>query len=261
MPRIASLHIYPVKSLRGFSVDEAVVECRGFAHDRRFMIVDTEGQFMTQRSRPRMAQIAALIEGNELVIDWNGQQSAVPLLGDGPEVSVRVWSSEVKALHISGANRLLSEALGISCRLVRMPDSSIRPTSSDVSQDGDHVSFADGFPILLANIASLRNLSERAEQEFPMARFRPNLVIEDAEPWSEDGMTTIRIGDLTFRNVKPCIRCSVTTLDQETGDARGPEPLATLAKFRRLEKGVAFGSNLIPDAEGTIRVGDLVQSE
>ncbi|RYG48574.1 MOSC domain-containing protein [bacterium] len=261
MPQIASLHIYPVKSLRGIAVEEATVERRGLAHDRRFMIVDETGGFMTQRSLPRMAQVAVAIEGERLFFDWHGAQASAPLLGEGPALTVRVWSSEVEAIHVSGADDLLSEALQTPCRLVRMPDSSIRPTPTEWSQEGDHVSFADGFPVLLANAASVRDLSERAGQEIPMARFRPNIVIEGAEPWAEDEMATVRIGELTFRNAKPCIRCSVTTLDQETGESRGPEPLATLAKFRRIEKGVALGSNLIPDAEGTLRVGDRVQSE
>ncbi|CAN5622945.1 MOSC domain-containing protein [soil metagenome] len=261
MARVSSLHLYPVKSLRGIDVAEVRVEKRGFANDRRFMVVDDKGIFTTQRESPRMATISTALEGDRLTLCHGGNSVSVPLAEEGERLRVRVWRSAVDAIHVAGADAFLSWALGASSRLVRMPESSHRETNPEFSQPGDHVSFADGYPVLLANQASLDDLNLRMAETLPMARFRPNLVIEGGEPWAEDEMALIRMADVSFRNAKPCVRCAVTTLDPVTGENRGPEPLKTLAEFRRWENGVRFGINLIPDAEGNLRVGDEVQSE
>lgn len=256
--RVTSLHIYPVKSLRGFEVNEAAVERRGLAHDRRFMVVDSTGRFMTQRECPRMARVETKILSADLILAHETSQVWIPLDGDGERLQVRVWNSDVRAVHVPGADEFLSDALQSPCRLVRMPSTTQRATEPEHSLPGDHVSFADGYPVLLANAASLDDLNARMEEPALMARFRPNIVIEGAEPWVEDAMATILVGTTTYRNAKPCLRCSVTTLDPLTGDSLGAEPLKTMARFRRWEKGVRFGINLIPDSDGMVRIGDEV---
>jgi uncharacterized protein YcbX len=164
------------------------------------------------------------------------------------------------------ADDWLSEALRSKVRLVWLDDPTRRPVNPDYAQPGDTVSFADGYPLLLANTASLAALndliaeSDSMASPLPMERFRPNVVISGAQAWVEDEWTggRIRIGDVNFRVPKPCGRCIVTTTDQETGE-RGHEPLRTLSRHRHVKNGLLFATNLIPDAPGTIAIGDPVE--
>lgn len=269
--RLDAITIYPVKSLRGVAVHEAVVEPWGLAGDRRWMVVDEQGRYLTQRDLPGMARIAAAPDGDGGVVlsapdDRAGELRAPKPDADGPTLEVVVWRDRVRAQSAGrDADAWLSDALGRACRLVHMGDpAAARPVDPTYAGPTDRVSFADGFPLLGVSAASLDDLNARMAQPVPMARFRPNLVVSGGAPWTEDGWRLLRVGGaegVAFRAVKPCARCVIVATDQETGArARDREPLRTLAGFRRDGRGkVLFGQNLVPDGTGRIAVGDGVE--
>jgi uncharacterized protein YcbX len=256
---LSDLRLYPIKSCGGIAVDEGEVDERGLRHDRRWMLVDETGSFMSQRKLPRMALIKVRLESDGLVVDAPGMSSLqMPFRPpDGKPTLARVWNDLVEAQTVDD-DSWFSEFLEVSCKLVYLPDESVRPVDPAYAEPGDRVSLADGFPFLLISEASLADLNARLEQPLPMDRFRPNLVVGGCEPFAEDGWRGVRIGRLTFRVVKPCARCTITTVDQESA-TKGKEPLRTLARFRRAGNKVLFGQNLIHDETGTLRIGDPVQ--
>jgi uncharacterized protein YcbX len=252
--RIASLAIYPVKSCRGLPLDTVAVEPWGFAGDRRWMFVDADGVFVSQREDSRLAVVVPTPTAGGLSIAWEGRtyEVATPPR-EAPRIVVQVWNSRVEA-------RLAAE-LPAGLRLVHMHDPTLRPVDLAYGKPEDRVSFADGYPVLLIGAASLDDLNSRLAVKLPMNRFRPNVVIEGSAPYAEDGWRRVHIGEVAFRVVKPCARCVTTTVNQETG-TRGDErtePLRTLATYRRSSLGVLFGQNLVPDGTGTIRIGDEVE--
>jgi uncharacterized protein YcbX len=256
---LSDLRLYPIKSCGGIAVDEWEVDERGLRHDRRWMLVDETGSFMSQRKLPRMALIKVRLESDGLAVDAPGMSSLQVPFGppDGKPMLARVWNDLVEAQTVDD-DSWFSEFLEVSCKLVYLPDESVRQVDPAYAEPGDRVSLADGFPFLLISEASLADLNARLEQPLPMDRFRPNLVVGGCEPFAEDGWRGVRIGQLTFRVVKPCARCTITTVDQESA-TKGKEPLRTLARFRRAGNKVLFGQNLIHDETGTLRIGDPVQ--
>ena len=258
---VTQLAIYPIKSTRQIPISSAKVTRRGFENDRRWLLVDEQGRFLTQRQHPTMALIATKLQDNGLTIsrpDAANLQVTIPT-NTTPTTSVTVWNDNCQALDAGDeAAAWFSDFLHIQCRLMYQPESAIRPTAEKYSQPGDHTSFADGFPFLLTNGASLQELNGRLDTPLPMTRFRPNIVISGGKPFEEDQWQQIRIGNITFRVVKPCSRCVMTTVNPETGEREGIEPLATLTTYRRTDMGVLFGQNLIPNQEGIIQVGDQV---
>lgn len=258
MPHVSGLFIYPVKGMRGIALDEIRVEKRGFALDRRWLVVDLNGHFHSQRDIPRLATFDALPLDGGLRLSQGDSLLEIETPADS-EVMVTVWRSTVPA-HDAGdeAASWLSERLERSVRLVHMPETTRREVNADHNAGDDIVSFADGYPVLLANEASLLDLNRYLAEPVPMNRFRPNVVIAGADAWAEDHWPTLRIGEIPFRNPKPCARCLVTTLDQMTGESTGQEPLRTLGKVRRIDGKAMFATNLIPDSEGVIRVGDAL---
>jgi uncharacterized protein YcbX len=270
MPRITGLFIYPVKSLRGFAVPMAELDAMGFVGDRRFMVVDPTGKFVTQRVLPKMACIATQLAAGQLTLSANGAGSvSVPVASDphAPLRVVSVWKSEGLQAEDCGesAATWLSHFLGTSVRLVRAGAKFMRPVLKAAAQPGDLVHFGDAEPLLIISQASLDELNDRIQASggtpVPMDRFRPNLVVEGCEPFAEDSWGRLQIGPVILRNGGPCARCIVTTTDQLTG-IRSKEPLKTLATFRRdlLDPtDVNFGMNLIHETkQGTLRVGDEV---
>lgn len=262
---LSSLHIYPVKALGGIPLSQALVTPRGLQHDRRFMVIDENHQFLTQREHPKMATVWVELENGEVSFSAPDAESvsfpASPK--EYPTRTVQVWSSHVRAHTVTPeADQWLSDYLEVDVRLVYMPDSAERRINPVYAKNNEIVSFADGYPLLIASEASLADLNARivanGGQPVPMNRFRPNLVIAGCEAYAEDRLGEIVIGEAVFRAVKPCIRCQVTTTDQAAGVVRGPEPLQTLATYRDSANGVMFGMNLIPVKLGTVRVGDLV---
>ncbi len=216
---------------------------------------------MSQRGFPRMALIGVRIEPDHLTVDAPDMPSLeVPLRPpDGKPRPAQIWNDLVEVLTVGDeANRWFGEVLDVRCKLVYLPDDSIRPVDPAYGGTEDQVGLADGFPFLLASEASLADLNARLESPLPTNRFRPNLVVRGYEPFAEDGWRLIRIGEITLRVVKRCARCTITTIDQRTV-ATGKEPLRMLAKFRRAGNKVLFGQNLIHDHTGTLRTGDPVE--
>ncbi|HLL98623.1 MAG TPA: MOSC N-terminal beta barrel domain-containing protein [Rubrobacteraceae bacterium] len=259
--RLSGLYVYPIKSCGGGGVEEWEVDERGLRHDRRWMLVDEANQFISQRELPRMALIGVRIDPDGLLVSAPGMPSLqVPFLPpDGHLLRAQVWDDVVETLPVGGgADRWFERFLGVRCRLVYLPEESVRPVDPDYGRAGDQVGLADGFPFLLISEGSLAELNTRLERPLPMDRFRPNLVVGGCEPFAEDGWGVVRIGSITLRVVKSCARCAITTVDQSTA-ARGKEPLRTLATFRRSGTKVLFGQNLVHDETGTLRTGDPVE--
>jgi uncharacterized protein YcbX len=264
---IAGLFLYPVKSLRGLAVDSAAVDALGFVGDRRFMVVDEHGQFLTQRTLPRMALIETALTARDLILRTpQGGSCSVPLRADAPAgiIPVRVWRSEGLLAEDCGAEvaAWLSDFLRGPSRLVRIGEKFTRPIlKPGKALPGDIVNFADGYPFLVIGEASLADLNGRLAAPLPMNRFRPNIVVTGSEAFAEDTWTRFRAGGITFRTAGPCARCVVTTTDQLTAE-RGKEPLRTLATYRRDPEDptdVNFGQNLIHETKsGTLRLGDPV---
>lgn len=269
MPSILNcLHVYPVKSVRGFAPGEVEVEPWGLAGDRRWLVVDGDGRAVTQREAPLMALVGAAPQadgGLELRAPGTEPLSvAVP--EPGRTRTVRVFSAVIEAVDAGPlAAAWWTAVLGRPARMTHLDDPANRrpiPPAVNGGRTDGRVSFADGLPLLLASTASLAALNEliaqgdhRAEGPLPMNRFRPNVVVDGPAPWAEDRWRRVRLGEVVFRVVKPCPRCVVATTDQVDG-TRGKEPLWTLAKYRRFEGGLMFGQNLVPETPGTLRVGD-----
>jgi uncharacterized protein YcbX len=266
---LSGLFIYPVKSLRGIELQSAEVDALGLVGDRRFLVTDEHGRFLTQRTLPRMALIETELTPTELIL--RAPQSGcciVPLLGSKPPVikSVSIWKSVGLIAEDCGGEPAdwLSTFLGVPCRLVRIGEHFHRPVlNGQKARAGDVFAFADGYPFLAISEASLADLNDRllarGEDAVPMNRFRPNLVIGGSAAFAEDTWSRFKIGPITFRAAGPCERCVVTTTDQLTAQ-RGKEPLRTLATYRRDPEdpsSVNFGQNLIHEAKtGSLRIGD-----
>lgn len=245
------------------------VEARGLMGDRRWVIAGSDGGFFSQRNCPALAQInARLTDDGGLTLEHEGKALEVTAPSGRARNHVTVWKDEVDAADAGDpAARWLKEVLGRDARLYFMDDTAVRKTSGRWAQSGS-VSFADGYPCLITTRASLEALNRAIEnsggEAVPMARFRPNIVIEDCDPWAEDSFAKIEIGDVVFDVISPCVRCEVTTRDQATGARMGKEPLRTLSVLRRSAhpetNGVLFGWNAIARIPGGISVGDSVRS-
>jgi uncharacterized protein YcbX len=265
---LVDIKIYPIKSLAGISVASAKVEPKGLALDRRWMLVDQDGQFLSQRRDPQMAL---------LQLEWaDEQQDAVQIshrtrqieslhlplrIPDSAErIQVQIWEDRVAAIPVGiEFDTWFSQALQKECRLVYMPESEQRGVDPDYAQSEDTVSFADGFPYLIANEASLQDLNQRLDIPVTMDRFRANLIFKGAEAWAEDKWKGFRIGAVALRSLKPCARCVLITVDPLTGE-KSPEPLSTLSQFRKRGHKVLFGINACWDTHSAneIKVGDPV---
>ncbi len=261
--RLGSINIYPVKSAAGLPQTSWDVDSFGFEHDRRWMVVDASGDFLSQRVHPRLALVRPELRPGALVLRAAGAPDLeLPLAPPaGGDVTVTVWGGETRGRPVSReADQWVTAVLGVECRVMYMPDDVVRPVSADYAFDGERTSFTDGFPFLLISETSLDELNRRLDVPLPMNRFRPNLVVAGSEPFAEDGWDRIRIGSLTFRVAKPCARCVMTTVDQALGRSTSTEPLRTLATFRRNAEGqVDFGQNLVHAGTGRLDVGMAVE--
>ncbi|NTF31356.1 MOSC domain-containing protein [Rhizobium skierniewicense] len=263
--RITELNIYPLKSGRGISLSESSITAQGLQGDRRLMLVEPSGHFITQREMPEIATISveAKESGYHLSIAGTGQVIATP---SQRRMDVTVWKSVVDAaVADDDANTVLSGWLGRDVRLVFFDDQSERSASLDWTGSETPVTFADGYQILLTTTASLAALNEdmeaRGEGGVGMERFRPNIVLDTDEAWAEDRWTAIEINGIRFDLVKPCTRCIITTQDQQTGSREAPSPMQAMGRIRmsadRRVPGVLFGWNLTPRGQGSIAVGDV----
>lgn len=275
--KISELNVYPVKSLRGISLDKARLGVRGLDHDRRWMVVDMVGRFVTQRQLPAMARIEVQLESDALVLK---HPEAKPLVielerRDQPRLTVYVWDDACQAFDEGEAasawlTHVLGDLRGSALRLVRFDDNQQRLVEPRYLQgEKAHTGFADGYPFLVASTASLQALNRSLEQKgleaLPMNRFRPNIVIEDSPAFAEDswGEVSAQAGHYRFGLRKPCQRCKITTVNQSSGAIEVPgEPLQTLIEMKTqpLRPGAYFGQNatLLAGAGQAIRVGDAL---
>jgi hypothetical protein len=261
--RLSEINIYPIKSTRRIALQESEVPAAGLPWDRRWMLIDAGGGFVTARQHPRLALVETRIGEDCLHVSGPGCDALdVPLAaGVGELVSATLWKDRLDVPPVSAeADAWFSRYLGFSCRLVRMTDEIVRPVKAGYGRAGDRVSFADGFPLLVISEGSLADLNGRLAKPVSMRRFRPNLVVDGCEAFAEDRWRRIRVGAVEFEGVKACSRCVFTTIDPDTGE-KDPdlEPLRTLGTYRRGEGGVFFGRNLIPRSPGRIHVGDPVE--
>ncbi|MGW0988980.1 MOSC domain-containing protein [Streptomyces sp. NPDC002486] len=262
-----SIHVHPVKAVRGLAPREAVVEPWGLAGDRRWVLIDHGGRVVTQRRHPRLTRAAAgLLPGGGVRLSAPGMPAlSVPVPRCSAAVPVEIFRDKVEAIPAEGdaAHDWCSSYLGVDARLVHLDEPATRrPLDPEYAHPGETVSFADAFPLLLTTTASLDALNSliaqgeyAAEGPLPMNRFRPSVVVAGTPAWAEDDWSRIAIGDVVFRVAGPCGRCVVTTTDQGTGE-RGHEPLFSLGRHRRLDGKLIFGQNLVPLSGGTIRLGD-----
>ncbi|MFJ2393634.1 MOSC domain-containing protein [Streptomyces sp. NPDC087843] len=264
-----SIHVHPVKSFRGQSPLDALVEPWGLAGDRRWALIDDGGKVVTQRQQPRLARAAAeLVPGGVRLSAPGRAPLSVPVPEPKAErrATLDVFGDKVEAVLAGPAAHVwCSEYLGSETRLVHLDDPATRrPVDPEYGRPGETVAFADGYPLLLTTLASLDALNSLIargdhahEGPLPMNRFRPNVVVSGTTAWAEDDWTRVTIGEVAFRVAKMCGRCVVTTTDQDTAE-RGREPLRTLGRHRRFGSRLIFGQNLVPESTGIVRVGDPV---
>lgn len=259
MPQISALYVYPIKSCRGVPVERATVRVRGLEHDRRYMLVDERGRFLSQRVYPGMASIGVELGADGYRVTAPNQTPlelphALPV---ERESEVRIWRDTIVAgLADASINHWFSSALGINCGLVYMGEQHHRAVPNDAAAFDDEVSFADAAPLLMISDASLADLNSRLERPVSMRRFRPNLVVTGTDPYAEDGWRRVESDAVELEVGWSCARCVLTTVDPDTG-AKDPsgEPLETLRSYRRVGTGVMFGQNLLPRRLGELRVG------
>lgn len=261
--QISELYIYPVKSLAGIAQSQVKITDRGFEMDRRWMMVDQNGRFITQREYPRLCLLQTELVGDSIEVYDAYRDSRVQfpiVLKEGEEMRVTIWEDVCEAISPNtDIHEWFSAFLGIQVRLVYMPEHSRRPVDPDYSIDADINSFSDGYPILVIGQSSLDMLNSKLQSPVGMNRFRPNVVFNGGVPFEEDTWKKFKMGDSYFHGVKPCSRCILTTVDPECGQT-GKEPLQTLATFRKTNTKIYFGQNVIPADKGAIiKLGDEIQ--
>jgi uncharacterized protein YcbX len=260
---IRELNIYPVKSGRRIPKQEVRLAATGFEWDRHWMAASPDGVFMSQRTQPRLALVESEIGADAITLSAPGQSPLqAPLRPEGPTHAARVWKSSISALDQGDvAAGWITTAVGQPARLLRVSPVLDRQASAEYAGDTPApVSFADGFPILVCNLASLEHLNSRMPEPIPMERFRPNIVLEGLEPFEEDRIGEIRFGRVTLRLVKPCTRCVITSMDQRTAQpSTNPLPVLRTFRFNKVLMGVTFGENAVVAAGvgETLRVGTV----
>jgi len=260
MPTLSQIYFYPVKSLAGIQVKSWPVDKNGLMHDRKWMLIDDQQQFLSQRRLPKMALIKPRIEDDRLVLSAPGQRDlSLPLHPNkGDNIDVAIWRDHCIAKTVSEqANRWFSTFLRAKCQMVYLPNDTQRRVDRRYARPSDQTAFSDGFPFLITTESSLNALNAEMEYEVDMIRFRPNLVISDCEAYAEDTWRRIRINGIGFRLPKPCSRCSIPTIDPETAIS-GEEPLVALKRLRNWENQIYFGQNALHDSIGDLRVGSIV---
>jgi len=262
MLTISKLFVYPVKSLGGISLNSALITDRGLQYDRRWMLIDENNTFISQREFPSLALLQTDLTKEGIVVEHkhNHITFTIPFHPQTKSfVDVIIWDDTCKAQLVSqAAHDWFSEILSFPCRLVFMPDAIERKVDANYAYDNEITSFSDAFPFLLIGQSSMDDLNNRLTEKLPIDRFRPNIVFTGGEPYEEDLMEHFVVSGIHFFGAKLCARCTIPTIDQHTG-VRGKEPLKTLATYRKLNNKIYFGQNLLHKGEGEITVGDTIE--
>ncbi|MEL6132004.1 MAG: MOSC N-terminal beta barrel domain-containing protein [Bacteroidota bacterium] len=260
--KLTGIYCYPIKSLGGISLKEATITERGIKYDRRWMLIDANGQFISQRTFSELALFSVSIEDSFLLIQHRSSSiESLKILLDavtGPTMEVQIWDDTVDAILCSAtADAWFSHILQRTVHLVYMPDASTRQIDLKYAPKGYNVSFADGYPLLIIGESTLADLNSRLETPVSMNRFRPNLVFEGGTTGYEDTFDLVKIGEATLKGTKPCARCQVITIDQDSGES-SKEPLRTLSTYRKEGNKVLFGMNMYPVEKGKVALGDFL---
>jgi len=260
MLKVSQLFIYPIKSLGGISLNKATVTERGFEYDRRWMLIDENQRFLSQREVAQMSLLKVKIEDAGLLVSHTTNKPLLipfkPLTTETCQVVI--WDDTCTAIYVSAeADEWFTKTLGLKCSLVYMPDNSKRQVDEKYAPIGQITSFSDAYPFMILGQATLNDLNNRLTETLPIDRFRPNIVFTGGKPFEEDILDHFTIGDVNFNGVKLCARCILTTINQANA-IKAKEPLKTLASYRRKNNNIYFGQNLIHNGTGIISVGDKI---
>lgn len=266
--RISEIWIYPIKSLAGIRLKKTIVQQKGLQYDRRWMLVDSNGRFLTQREHPKMALFSVAITNGHLIVstqtpvtDEVVQSIKLDLNTEasGNFLKINIWDDEVETVEVNpDYSAWFSERLSIKCRLVFFPEENRRDADPDYARNNEQVSLADGYPFLIIGQSSLDELNKKLKEPVSIKRFRPNFVFTDGQPHEEDSWRNLAIGSVRFEGVKPCSRCVLITVNPETGE-KGVEPLKELSTYRKKNNKVYFGENLLARSDGEVNEGDLIE--
>jgi uncharacterized protein YcbX len=261
MLTLTGIRIYPIKSLAGVTRVKARVLPKGLENDRRWMLVDERGVFMTQRVHTKMALFGVAETSKGYTITHQGESLTLPFdQGDASHpFEVEIWDDRVMAHEVNAEySAWFSRKLDIPCKLVAFPEANPRQVETPFASVGQNVSLADAFPLMMIGEASLADLNNRLSEPMTMTRFRPNLIFSGGVPYEEDTWNDFLIGGKSFRGVKRCARCVLTTIDPATGE-KGIEPLKTLSTYRRENNKIYFGQNVLAHTSDEICVGDSIE--
>lgn len=260
---VSQLFIYPVKSFSGISVESHSIDDRGFSLDRRWMLIDTNNNFVSQRTLPQMALVTTELTGNSILLKHKIDESFLLELEIGKHTGILteaiLFDKKTEGYLLSEyINRYLSNFFGINLRMIYMAEDIKRYANKKYAHSNEIVSYADGFPFLIIGEESLNELNRRMTAPVDITRFRPNIVFNGGTPFIEDDWKEIKIGNVKFRVVKPCSRCVIVTVDPETAK-KNNETLTVLSKFRREGHKIYFGQNLLHSSVGNIQVGNEIE--
>ena len=256
---VKEIYIYPIKSLAAISCKSAIAEEMGFENDRRWMLIDAENVHITQREYPILSQFYPQISEGKLSIAFKDEKHEFSINEHLESIiESKVWDDKSEVVEVSkSTSKWFSEQLGFDCKLVKMLKPGDRKHESSKLKETLNVSLADAYPYLLIGTKSLDFLNEKLENKISILRFRPNIVISSERPHEEDDFTAFKIGDVEFKNIKPCERCIMVNNDPQKGIVK-KEPLKTLSTYRKVGNSVFFATNVVSLNSGIISVGDAV---
>jgi uncharacterized protein YcbX len=256
---VKEIYIYPIKSLAGISCENAFAEEMGFENDRRWMLIDADNLFITQREHRILSQFYPQISDGKISITFQDHKHEFSTDEhiDNP-IKVAVWDDQSEVVEVNqSTSKWFSDRLGFECKLVKIIKSGDRKHESSRLKETFNVSLADGYPYLMIGAKSLDFLNEKLNEKITILRFRPNIVISSQNAHEEDDFDTFKIGEVDFKNIKPCGRCIMVNNDPENGKLK-KEPLKTLSKYRAVNNSVLFGTNIVSLNNGIISIGDEV---
>lgn len=256
---VKEIYIYPIKSLAAISCKSAVADEMGFENDRRWMLIDAENVHITQREYPILSQFYPQISEGKLSIAFKDEKHEFSINEHLESIiESKVWDDKSEVVEVrKSTSKWFSQQLGFDCKLVKMLKPGDRKHESSKSKEIYNVSLADAYPYLLVGTQSLDFLNEKLEHEITILRFRPNIVISTQNAHEEDDFNAFTIGEVQFKNIKPCGRCIMVNNDPQKGIIK-KEPLKTLSKYRKVDNYVFFGTNIVSLNSGIINIGDAV---